>query len=288
MTTQAFHELLCDLNPYVDEIVGADAFHRFTDLPLELRHTVYDQYFFDETRRSVTCNRWPDRHGKARIKLKTPRGKRWEKSAPFLPNLCLTSKTFGTEATSLLVGSAMCEIVTTAAASLILSKPNTSRVLGKVRKLVIRDSNKHYDHGPIFNSSYHTDHKIYQAICSVIGRQNKLYTRLLGSFSGLCELHIMFCYPRNFFKTSSTRAGHYDVELVHTHTFLTGFNIMPILDMERLEKLTLYTELPEGFRPEMFLADGHPFAIVKELGLTIKAELKELNCDVEVRVYCEN
>jgi hypothetical protein len=84
MTTQAFHELLCDLNPYVDEIVGADAFHRFTDLPLELRHTVYDQYFFDETRRSVACNRWPDRHGEARIKLKTPRGKRWEKSAPFL------------------------------------------------------------------------------------------------------------------------------------------------------------------------------------------------------------
>jgi hypothetical protein len=48
MATKAFDKLSNYINPYIDELVGLDAFHRFTDLPLELRQMLYEQYFADE------------------------------------------------------------------------------------------------------------------------------------------------------------------------------------------------------------------------------------------------
>jgi hypothetical protein len=66
--------------------------------------------------------------------------------------------------------------------------------------------------------------------------------------------------------------------------FLVGISIMPTLNRERLVKMVLYAEMLEGSDLALYLGSHHSFAAVKQLGLTIKAELKELNRDVEVRV----
>jgi hypothetical protein len=97
MATKAFDKLSNDINPYIDELVGLDAFHRFTDhrftdLPLELRQMLYEQYFADE-HRSIACNYLPDIYEDARILLHMPHSKRWNKPTPFLPSFCLTSRT---------------------------------------------------------------------------------------------------------------------------------------------------------------------------------------------------
>jgi hypothetical protein len=66
--------------------------------------------------------------------------------------------------------------------------------------------------------------------------------------------------------------------------FLIRFNIMPTLNLERLVKLVLYAEMPERSDLVLYLGSQDPFAAVKQLGLTVKAEFEKLNYDVGVRV----
>jgi hypothetical protein len=282
MATEAFNELLRDLNSYIDEIVGPSAFHRFADLPLELRHMVYEQYFADE-RRSIACSDWPNTYGEAHIFLYIPHGKRWERSTPFLPHLCLTNKTFGAEATSFLMGSALCEIGSMKAATFILNNPCNSRVLDNVRKLDIRNLNRHYQNGVISDIDALEHPDVRQRVYEAVEGCNEVYSQLLGSFPTIHELHVTFGVPHNLFQLRSTPAGFVEQQMVYMDDFLVGFSIRPILALERLEKLVLWIEMPQGCELVLNLGDDHPFAAVKQLGLTIKAEFKELDRNVEVR-----
>lgn len=54
----AFEELLCAVGPYFDDLDDGPAFHRFAELPPELRFKVYEQYFIDNNR-FLACFKWP-------------------------------------------------------------------------------------------------------------------------------------------------------------------------------------------------------------------------------------
>jgi hypothetical protein len=208
MASDAFDELLCAINPYVDEVLGPDAFHRFSDLPLELRHKVYEQYFANDTR-SLACNYWPDHYGMAYIRLYNPKGNKWSKSTPFLPSLCLTDRTFGHEATSLWLGSAVCQIDRKDTAAFILNNPHTSDALGQVRKLDLRITNKHvHGHGRTLNLQSRLYPLSVQGVSEETKRSNKLYSQVLGSFTNLRELHITFVLPFINVKQNSTRPSN--------------------------------------------------------------------------------
>jgi hypothetical protein len=58
MQENPFMVLLRHLNPLIDELLIQPEFHRFLDLPLELRYNVYEQYFLDNTKSNFTTH-WP-------------------------------------------------------------------------------------------------------------------------------------------------------------------------------------------------------------------------------------
>jgi hypothetical protein len=156
MATKAFDKPSNYINPYIDELVGLDAFHRFTDLSLESRQMLYEQYFADE-HRSIACKYLPDIYEDARILLHMPHGKRWNKTTPFLPSFCLTSRTSRAEAASILAGSAWCEIgIIEETAAFILSNPRTSRVLDRVQNSKYGSQTKHHKYGCILTSQVHS------------------------------------------------------------------------------------------------------------------------------------
>lgn len=140
MASNIFDELVCALNPYIDDITTLPTFHRFTDLPLELRFNVYEQYFINDSR-SLACSKWPDENGTARIQLRKPNGRRWSKAAPFLPAICFVDHAVNAEAVPFLIGSARCRIEEPYEAAWIFMKAGVSNILSKVRQLELSDTN---------------------------------------------------------------------------------------------------------------------------------------------------
>ncbi|KAF1947981.1 hypothetical protein EJ02DRAFT_332896 [Clathrospora elynae] len=127
--SDAFLELLQAVSPYVNYPVPS--LHRFLDLPLELRHMIYEHYFY-ENRESLTYNGWPHtalEHVSSRVEVET---------LPFLPNLCLINRTTGSEVTFFLMGASAFEVENMEIAQRLMahaSQFNTFNLLDNLRTL---------------------------------------------------------------------------------------------------------------------------------------------------------
>ncbi|OAL00744.1 hypothetical protein IQ06DRAFT_305650 [Phaeosphaeriaceae sp. SRC1lsM3a] len=83
-----FFALLQDMSPYIDEVLAAPEFHRFLELPIELRCKIYEQYFIDN-KNSIICKTWPYLRITRQFAVKQRSGKT---AHALIPNLCLVSK----------------------------------------------------------------------------------------------------------------------------------------------------------------------------------------------------
>jgi hypothetical protein len=100
--TDAFIELMRALNPFTDDLVRQPKFHRFMDLPVEIRLLVYEEYFSNDTK-SLTCEEWMSSNKEnPPVKISTW-NPRLRFSAPFLPSLCIVSHTLRDEVIPLLL-----------------------------------------------------------------------------------------------------------------------------------------------------------------------------------------
>jgi hypothetical protein len=95
----AFAALLHAINPFVDDLLRQPEFHRFMDLPIELRYFVYEHYFEEDTK-SLACAERTSHIDMHCIDVEPPNHRI---SAPFLPSLCLVSRAIRVEVTSLLL-----------------------------------------------------------------------------------------------------------------------------------------------------------------------------------------
>jgi hypothetical protein len=95
-----FGDLRGAINPYVDDILRPLQFHRFLDLPTELRSNIYRHYFDDETRAAAYRN-------SPYISLASTfqfNDLNYRKDRPILPLICFTNRTTRQEAINLILG----------------------------------------------------------------------------------------------------------------------------------------------------------------------------------------
>ncbi|KAF2115800.1 hypothetical protein BDV96DRAFT_659105 [Lophiotrema nucula] len=103
-TYLSFEELRDALTSYVNDVLEGPKFHKFLELPLELRQEIYAHYFRDN--RASVCRGWPDIWVRCPLKY-VDFPKRIRSALPFdglcfLPNLCFVNRTHGMEAASFL------------------------------------------------------------------------------------------------------------------------------------------------------------------------------------------
>jgi hypothetical protein len=97
--TDAFRDLLCALNPYLDAALPqSPRFHRFCDLPAELRFNIYGHYFRSE-RGALLTRSWPI-IPQISVFVIEPRLNR---KSQILPNVCFVDRATGKEAISCLI-----------------------------------------------------------------------------------------------------------------------------------------------------------------------------------------
>ncbi|KAI4711732.1 hypothetical protein J4E89_003174 [Alternaria sp. Ai002NY15] len=224
-----FEELLIAFNPYVEELLHQPAFHLFMTLPAELRCMVYEQYFLDE-KQSIACQDWPhlrfsEDHEQS-IRLK-------RKHSPFLPSLCLTSKSLRSDLLSCLLEAARFEFDDCTALSRIMVSLETRSLHLYVRKAKTRNVNG--QRGIVFlkdepGGSEEDARELTQ-------RCNKVNSSTIKRFSRLRELNVtlyspLLCTPGSGNTTFSIRPISFDM-------FLHDFQFQGILGLEELQKLTI-------------------------------------------------
>ncbi|KAF2115816.1 hypothetical protein BDV96DRAFT_56936 [Lophiotrema nucula] len=92
------------LNDYIDDVLEEPKFHRFRDLPLELRQEVYKQYLLNN--RQSVCVEWPNitlEETRMLYRFRRP-GK---KPRHLFPALCVVNNTTGAEVTLYLLQNAI-------------------------------------------------------------------------------------------------------------------------------------------------------------------------------------
>jgi hypothetical protein len=90
------NSLLYALNPYIDDVLRQPEFHRFMDLPVELRLQIYDHYCHSD-KKSLICEGWSTMEDGSYIVTVSPGNVNWKVSAPFLPSLCLANQAIRAE-----------------------------------------------------------------------------------------------------------------------------------------------------------------------------------------------
>jgi hypothetical protein len=94
----AFLDLLNDIEPYIDDVTWQPIFHRFPDLPIELRYEIYELYFHSNRERALATKNW------AHYNFSAEELHRRE-SSKFLPKFCTANKSCVEEAWVLLLSS---------------------------------------------------------------------------------------------------------------------------------------------------------------------------------------
>jgi hypothetical protein len=230
MAPDAFDELLAALNPYADELVYQPTFHLFTKLPVELRCRIYDEYFLDENR-AISCHGWP--HLKfSKPYVKSIRNIR--KSAPFLPNLCLTSKELQEEILSCLLEAAHFEFFNDPMrlCAMRLSLHSTSLGLArKVRKTTLKNTN-----GMHKRLVFQFDPDPYQVAQASVQFLNTIKLFL----PHLRELAVTFYAPFIYTDMASVQVqGMNSLQAFSDEDYLGGFQHNSILNLRELQKLSI-------------------------------------------------
>jgi len=138
-----FDTLLEVLNPFVDELLHQPEFHCFLDLPIELRCTVYEQYFVDN-KHSIACKGWPT----LQISRSFVRAYRAEKTTKaFLPNICFVGENLQDELLSCLLEQIHVEFedpeaCATGLMMMTTHKVEALRIPDKIRSIAVLDVNR--------------------------------------------------------------------------------------------------------------------------------------------------
>ncbi|KAI4618036.1 uncharacterized protein J4E87_008045 [Alternaria ethzedia] len=224
-----FGELLIAFNSYVEELLHQPAFHLFMTLPAEIRCMVYKQYFLDE-KHSIACQNWPNlrfsEDYEQSIRLK-------RKHSPFLPSLCLTSKSLRSELLSCLLEAAQFKFDDCTALSRIMVSLEARSLHLHVRKAKTRNVNG--QRGIVFLED--EPGRSEEDARELAQRCNKVNSSTIKRFSRLRELNVtlyspLLCTPGSGNTTFSIRPISFDM-------FLHDFQLQAILGLEELQKLTI-------------------------------------------------
>lgn len=226
-----FVAFLHDLNPYVDELLQQPTFHRFLDLPAELRCHVYEQYFLDN-KHSVACGSWPDL--KLSNATRQASAKRQTVEA-FLPKLCFTSKLLQDEATSCILESMRVELESMIHLfSLVLMTKNFKwiRIADRIRHVTILDMNL------LRCLSVCSDEGADNYV-EAAAKHNHRACTLLRQIPGLRQLNIVFHTPLLALPDVPNQPQLHLLQAQSIEKYLEGFDTQSVLGLLELQSLTI-------------------------------------------------
>ena len=190
---------------------------------------VYEQYFLDE-KHSIACQNWPhlrfskDYERSIRVK---------RKHSPFIPPLCLTSKSLRIELLPCLLEAAHFEFGDCTTLSRIMVSLKASSLHPHVRKATT--TNTEGQRRLVFLENEPGVSEIDAQ--ELAQRCNKVYSSTIRHFSRLRELNVtlyspLVCTATNGHATISVRALSFEM-------FLHDFQLQAILGLEELQKLSI-------------------------------------------------
>jgi hypothetical protein len=186
-----FMMLLRHLNPLIDQLLIQPEFHRFLDLPLELRYNVYEQYFLDNMKSNCTAH-WPALHV-AKLFGSRRMGETYRPS--ILPNLCMVNKVLRQELMACLLDPMGINFQDAAALAsfdgvCLAPEFNPFHLVARVRNATFPDVNANAYRILLEENPTKAAEMIQRT-----KRLNTTFSRLLPSYSGLRYLNIALYSP---------------------------------------------------------------------------------------------
>jgi hypothetical protein len=247
-------------------------FHRFLDLPIELRYKVFEESILDEPG-VVACRPWNE--------VTSP----WYSlsyGSRFLPNICMTSRELMSEIVAFLTSSSTFDMGGTCEVKFIckrLSSISSVHDFRAIRRLRFTDANfTSYSH------IYHWATKAEGACLERAQEANELCTDIVAQLDDLKELTLRFYAPSK---------SYGNPRLVHAMSigpFLNGFNTRCLLQQKNLRKVILSAK--SSFKTDDGLSplqddDAEKLRPVLDLGKQIKQGFEERGqggVEVQVRL----
>lgn len=287
-----FSALLQDINPYVDDIPTKPEFHRFLDLPMELRCKIYVQYFLDNTD-SIACKSWPT----LLIDWITAIPNRGRKSRrAFLPKLCLASKSLQKGQLDCLISpiELVCGKIPNLNTGLqYLQKSLKARcLLDHIRHISIRRTNNCYNR--VIDNFWNED----VSELDVEKRSRHLMHNLgalLPKFPQLRQLSFAVHAPLRYVGVIPNTANVDCVRALSINRYIKDFDTQALLALKELTKVTISGSAGRHNCPEEFSVpaltsveqDGkiENLQAVKDLAREIKDGFQKQDQDVVVELH---
>jgi hypothetical protein len=271
-----FMMLLQHLNPFIDESPSQREFHRFLDLPLELRYKVYEQHFLDNTKSTCTAYR-------PTLSMNDPAMLRNYKRQ-VLPDLCCVSKLLREELLKCLLDRMEVKLRDLFHLKLYAGRLSSGKMFesfdlfARFRTVTFRGLNSEI------------------VLClyaswefGIIEANNTTVTRLLPTFAGIRHLSVVLTSPLHL----RDHADHITYKTLSITNCLQGLDTASIVGLKELRKLTItgttgFASLGNPGRLQTPIEDDENIEhlrSVSELAQQIKDGLKEHGRDVRVEVY---
>jgi hypothetical protein len=248
-------------------------FHRFRDLPLELRWEIYEHYFCDDLR-SLACKDW-------RIAGRTythdwqPLYVWYGQTQPFLPALCLVSRAMLTEVMRRLLRNAHVKIQGHLR-RMFIEKMTNCRMLPIPEHVCTLELGAVTFAGPErFYEGF-----VHQPMRLCAARTVQLHNELLSRCSNVRTLHLTFWTPHRRYSSYAHRP-HIAIPI---DSFIEDFDLQPILDMENLQELEIVGRCKHTVTEEEEIED-RPLQGVMDLGCRIQVGFRRLGRTVAVTVW---
>jgi hypothetical protein len=221
--------LLRHLNLLIDEMLIQSEFHRFLDLPLELRYNVYEQYFLDNTKSNFTAH-WPALHV-AKLFGSRHLGETYRPS--ILPNLCVVNKVLRQELMACLLDPMGINFQDAAALAsfdgvCLVHKFKPFHLVAKVRNATFPDVNANAYRILLEETPAKAAEMIQRT-----KRLNTTFNRLLPSYSGLRYLNIALYSPGIY---NSSRMV---LKVEPVREYMQGLSTQSILGLKELQAITI-------------------------------------------------
>jgi hypothetical protein len=220
----AFDDLLCALDPYTDELLLPSEFHRFLDLPLELRYNVYEEYYLDE-HIALACQPWNGPSSTLLSKLKYCAQK-----LPFLPPLCLTSHALLSEVVPFIMKTATFSLTGSYLENAYINKRLSSissatdlRAIRKLRFTAVNNSASLFAYGEV---------KLPGSVVS----STQLFNSIVSKLDGLREATFCFHAP---IRLNRLYDGSWALYAESISTGLHGFDTSCVMQLKSLRNVGL-------------------------------------------------
>lgn len=276
----AFSELAQALEPFIEDALAKPRFYKFEALPIELRYKIYEEHFL-VNKGSLATQSWPHLTWQSR-ELRT------RTSAPFLPRLCLASKTLLREVGAFLLSSILFDFETTKLMQRFIKKTKRFRhtdlnIVRHIRKVIIRNVN-HFSDALVTCDSDPLDKEV--------AKSNLVASSLLPRFQNLYELYLTFYASMKFFSSELSLTDLSTITALNVGDYLEKFGPRSILRLENIRRIEIrgvsgHAELcalvsdPERYTIEHDTVEK--LRPLSELASKIKEGFKSKGQDVGVR-----